>query len=141
MTEQTPNRLTEGEGYAAGNLAGIGEGWGFRKIRHALGVSEFGVNAIVMPPGFSAGRHWHDEQQELYFVHEGTIKIHFGMDGEQSVELGPGGLARVDAATVRRVENVGDSDATFLIVGAKGGYVGRDGRAPEDETRVQSAIE
>jgi mannose-6-phosphate isomerase-like protein (cupin superfamily) len=136
MTD-TRNGLIQGEGFAAGHLGDLGEGLGFRKVRRELGVNEFGVNAIVMPPGFSAGRHWHDEQEELYFVHEGTNMIHFGMDGEESVVLGPGGLARVDAPTVRRVENIGEGNATFLIVGAKGGYVGRDGHAPEGENRVQ----
>lgn len=136
---QTAKDVTSGDGWSAANLDGLGEGLGFRKIRTELGVSEFGVNAIVMPPGFSAGRHWHDQQQELYFVHNGTIAIHFGMEGDESVVLGPGGIARVDAATVRRVENVGDVDATFVIVGAKGGYVGRDGHAPEDENRVQQS--
>jgi hypothetical protein len=48
--------------------------------------------------------------------------------------LGPGGLARVDASTVRKIKNVGDEPAVYVIVGGKGGYVGRDGRVPEDET-------
>ena len=49
-------------------------------------------------------------------------------------EARPGGLARVDAATVRKVKNVGDTPAIYLVVGGKGGYVGRDGKLPEGET-------
>ena len=45
--------------------------------------------------------------------------------------LGPGGLARVDAPVHRAIKNVGETDATYVVVGAKGGYVGRDGREPE----------
>jgi hypothetical protein len=30
----------------------------------------------------------------------------------------------------RKVRNVGDADATYVVVGAKGGYVGRDGLSP-----------
>ncbi len=45
--------------------------------------------------------------------------------------LGPGGLARVAAATVRRLRNVAHEDAVVLVVGAKGGYVGRDAHVPE----------
>ena len=42
--------------------------------------------------------------------------------------LGPGGLARVDAATVRGMRNTSDSEeATYVCVGGAGGYVGRDG--------------
>jgi hypothetical protein len=32
------------------------------------------------------------------------------------------------------MRNVGDGDAIYVIVGAKGGYVGRDGKLPEGET-------
>ena len=40
----------------------------------------------------------------------------------------------MDAPTVRRIRNVGDEDAVYVVVGAKDGYVGRDGRLPEGET-------
>ena len=122
----------EGDGYAVGHLDGLGEGYGFRKIRRGLGVTAFGINAIVIPPGYEGGRHFHDEQEETYFVHSGQIEIEFG-DGS-SHRLGPGGIARVDAPTVRRIRNVSDSeDAIYVIVGGKDGYVGRDGRLPEGE--------
>jgi mannose-6-phosphate isomerase-like protein (cupin superfamily) len=86
----------------------------------------------VLPPGYATGIHYHDEQQELYFVHRGRIEIAFG-DGSAH-ELGPGGLARVDAATHRKVRNLSDSEeAVYVVVGGKDGYVGRDGRAPEGE--------
>jgi quercetin dioxygenase-like cupin family protein len=121
----------EGDGYAVGNLDEMGEGYGFRKIRRELGVKEFGINAITMPPGYETGSHYHEEQEELYFVHRGAIEMTFG-DG-QAHRLDEGGAARVDAATVRRVKNVGEDDAVYVVVGAKGGYVGRDGKAPEGE--------
>jgi mannose-6-phosphate isomerase-like protein (cupin superfamily) len=119
----------EGAGYAVANLDNLGEGYGFRKIRKELGVTEFGVNAIVQPAGIDAGPHMHERQQELYFVHSGRIEIEFG-DGK-AFELGPGGLARVDAETVRSVRNRGPEDAVYVIIGAEGGYVGRDGKLPE----------
>ena len=125
--------VVEGEGYSVAHLDDLGDGPGFRKIRKPLGVDAFGANAIVLPPSFETGRHFHDEQQELYFVHSGRVAIDFG-DGS-SHELGPGGLARVDASTVRRLRNLSDSeDAVYVIVGGKGGYVGRDGRLPDGET-------
>lgn len=122
-----------GDGYAVGNVGEIGEGYGFRKIRRELDVKEFGINAIVMPPGIETGFHYHDEQEEVYFVHRGTIEMEFGDGTSQRLE--EGGLARVDAATHRKVRNVGDVDAVYVIVGAKGGYVGRDGQMPEGEER------
>jgi mannose-6-phosphate isomerase-like protein (cupin superfamily) len=123
--------VTEGEGYAVGSLDDLGEAPGFRKVRKGLGVTAFGVNAIVMPPGIDSGFHYHDTQEELYFVHRGAIEMEFG-DGSVHA-LGEGGMARVDAATVRKVRNVGDVDAVYLCAGGKDGYVGRDGRVPEGE--------
>jgi len=131
-------KVTEGAGYALANLEDLGEGPGFRKVRTGLGVTAFGVNAIVVPPGVDAGAHFHDEQEELYFVHRGTIEMEFG-DGTVH-RLEEGGLARVDAATIRRLRNVGDLDAVYLCVGGKGGYVGRDGRLPEGEEERARAL-
>lgn len=126
-----------GEGYAVGSLDDLGDAPGFRKIRKGLGVTAFGVNAIVMPPGIESGFHYHDTQEELYFVHRGTIEMEFG-DGTVH-ELGEGGLARVDAATVRKIRNVGEIDAVYVCAGGKDGYVGRDGRVPEgEEQRVRA---
>jgi quercetin dioxygenase-like cupin family protein len=121
-----------GDGYAVGNVDEIGEGYGFRKVRRELDVKELGVNAIVMPPGYETGNHYHEEQEEVYFAHRGSIEMTFG-DGS-SHRLDPGGFARVDAPTVRRLKNVGDEDAVYVVFGAKGGYVGRDGKLPEGET-------
>ncbi|MBA3408707.1 MAG: cupin domain-containing protein [Solirubrobacterales bacterium] len=125
-----------GDGWAVGSLDGLGAGPGFRKVRTELGVTAFGVNAVVLPPGYSSGRHLHERQEELYFVHAGTVEFTFN-DGETQV-LAHGGLARVDAATVRSFRNVSDSeDAVYLCVGGAGGYVGRDGKLPEGETKAR----
>src|SRR5215212_930599 len=123
--------VLEGDGYAVANVDGLGEGPGFRKVRRELGVTAFGVNAIELPPGFETGRHLHDVQEELYFVHSGRIEL--TLNESATHLLGPGGLARVDAATVRKIKNVGDEPAVYLIAGGKDGYVGRDGRLPEGE--------
>jgi mannose-6-phosphate isomerase-like protein (cupin superfamily) len=126
--------ITTGDGWAVGSLGAMGEGPGFRKVRRALDVKEFGVNAVVVPPGIESGVHWHDRQEELYFVHRGTIEIEFGDGSVHRLEAG--GFARVDAPTPRKLRNVGDGDAVYVCVGAHGGYVGRDGRAPEGTARV-----
>jgi mannose-6-phosphate isomerase-like protein (cupin superfamily) len=128
-----PN-VTTGEGYAVGDLDALGEGYGFRKIRKGLGVTAFGVNAIVMPAGYETGSHYHDEQEELYFVYRGTLEMEFG-DGSKH-RLGEGALARVDAQTPRKLRNIGDGDAIFVCAGGKDGYVGRDGRMADGEQRV-----
>jgi mannose-6-phosphate isomerase-like protein (cupin superfamily) len=127
------SEVVEGDGYAlAPDLEALGEGYGFRKVRRGLGVTAFGVNAIVLPPGYETGRHFHEQQEELYFIHRGRVAVEFG-DGTTH-ELGPGGLVRVDPATVRKFRNLSDSeDAIYLVAGGKDGYVGRDGRLAEGE--------
>jgi mannose-6-phosphate isomerase-like protein (cupin superfamily) len=119
--------MTDQTGYAVSSLDQMGEGPGFRKIRRELGVTAFGINALVIPPGYDAGMHFHDEQEETYFVHQGEVEFRFG-DG-QSYRVGPGGVIRVDAQTRRGLRNVGADQAVVVVAGGKGGYVGRDGQA------------
>ena len=71
-------KVSRGEGYAVGHLDDLGDGPGFRKVRKGLEVTAFGVNAIVMPPGIETGFHYHDVQEELYFIHRGVIEMEFG---------------------------------------------------------------
>jgi quercetin dioxygenase-like cupin family protein len=133
MSETNEHSISKGDGYAVANLSDLGEGPGFRKIRKPLGLTAFGANAIVLPPTYETGRHYHEEQEELYFLHSGRVEIEFG-DGSAH-ELTPGGLAWVDASTVRKIKNLSDSeDAVYVVVGGKDGYVGRDGKQPEGET-------
>ena len=61
--------------HAFGSLDELGEGYGFRKIRKPLGVTAFGVNAVVYPPHYEGFLHYHDMQDELYFVHSGCAQV------------------------------------------------------------------
>lgn len=134
MEARAGDGTTRGDGYSVANISDLGDGPGFRKIRKELGVNAFGVNAIVLPPSYETGSHYHDEQEELYFLHSGRVEIEFG-DGSTHV-LEPGGLARVAPETTRKVRNLSDSEeAVYVVIGGKDGYVGRDGKLPEGETR------
>ncbi len=138
MAETGARGAVNGDGYAVANLADLGEGYGFRKIRKELGVTAFGVNAVVIPPSYTTSRHYHEEQEELYFLHKGRVAIEFGDGSTQELEAG--GLARVDAATVRGLRNLSDTeDAVYIAIGGKDGYVGRDGKLPEGEDIDQIA--
>jgi len=118
-----------GDGWAAASIDDLGEGPGFRKVRSTLGVTEFGVNAVALPPGYTSRRHFHERQQELYLVLRGEIEFELGDDTQT---LGPGGLVRVDAPTVRSLRNTSETEeALYFCVGGEGGYVGRDGQVPD----------
>jgi len=82
--------------YSFSSLGDLGDGYGFRKVRGALRVTAFGVNAIVYPPAYEGFHHYHDTQDELYFVHQGTARVEVG--GEERI-LGPGGFVRQGAGT------------------------------------------
>jgi mannose-6-phosphate isomerase-like protein (cupin superfamily) len=117
-------------GHSFGAIEELGEGYGFRKVRRALGVSAFGVNAIVMPPGYLGFHHYHETQDELYFVHSGSAR--FEVEGEERI-LEPGGLCHVESTTPRRVSNASESeDLVLLVIGGKGGYVERDGHMVDE---------
>jgi mannose-6-phosphate isomerase-like protein (cupin superfamily) len=117
-------------GYAFGSIEEMGDGV-FRKVRRELGITAFGANVLVLAPGVEARPHFHDEQDELYFVHAGRAR--FRLPGETR-ELGPGGMAHVEAKTPRQVVSVGDEELVLLVIGAKEGYVGRDGHLADPDT-------
>jgi uncharacterized cupin superfamily protein len=109
----------------------LGEGPGFRKVRRALGVTAFGVNGVVYPPGFVGFQHWHDEQDELYFVHRGRARVEVG---DEVRELGEGGLFHAESTTPRLIINASDTeDLVMLVIGGKDGYVERDGHLVDME--------
>jgi len=122
--------------YSVNSLDALGEGYGFRKIRKPLGVTAFGVNAIVFPPRYEGPNHYHETQDELYFVHRGTAT--FIVDGDEHT-VGAGGLVHVESTTPRCVENRTDEELVVLVVGGKDGYVERDGQlvGPEDLAKRQ----
>jgi len=115
----------------------LGDSYGFRKIRRALGVTAFGANVIVYPPGYEGFHHYHDTQDELYFVHAGSAR--FEVDGEERI-LSPGGLCHVESTTPRKVSNASETeDLVLLVVGGKGGYVERDGHMVDEADMARRA--
>jgi mannose-6-phosphate isomerase-like protein (cupin superfamily) len=125
-------------GYSFSSIGELGDGYGFRKVRRALKVTAFGVNAIVYPPGYEGFEHYHDTQDELYFVHAGTARVEVG--GEERM-LGPGGFLHVESTTKRKLSNASETDdLVVLVIGGKGGYVERDGHMvdPADVERRAS---
>ncbi|HET7045930.1 MAG TPA: cupin domain-containing protein [Gaiellaceae bacterium] len=125
-------------GYKVSSLDELGDGYGFRKVRAPLGVTAFGVNAIVYPPGGEGVNHFHDSQDELYFVHRGTARL--VVEGEERL-VGEGGLIHVESTTPRLIANGGDGDLVLLIVGGKDGYVERDGHlVNQDDLAKRQAL-
>ena len=102
-------------GFAYGSIDDFGSGV-FRKVRRELGVTAFGVNAMVLAPGTGWFEHFHEEQDELYFVHRGRAA--FDVEGER-FELGPGGVCHVESTTPRKFWNPGEETLVLMVVGGK----------------------
>jgi mannose-6-phosphate isomerase-like protein (cupin superfamily) len=121
--------------YSFGSIDERGDGYGFRSVRRALGITAFGVNAIVMPPGYDGFAHYHDTQDELYLVHRGRARVE--VEGEVR-KLGPGGLFHAESTTPRKVSNASESeDLVLFVVGGKDGYVPRDGHLTDPERDLE----
>ena len=117
-------------GYHVSSLDELGDGYGFRKVREPLGVTAFGVNGLVFPPHYEGPNHFHDTQDELYFIHRGRAIFTFD-DGRH--EVGEGGIVHVESTTHRMITNAGDDDLVMFVIGGKGGYVEHDGHLVDME--------
>jgi mannose-6-phosphate isomerase-like protein (cupin superfamily) len=125
--------------HAFSSLDELGQGPGFRKIRKPLGVTAFGVNALVYPAGYEGFSHYHDTQDELYFVHRGRVRVEVE---DETRDLDEGGLFHAESTTPRKISNPFDEDAVVFVVGGKGGYIERDGHLvdPKSDAKRRAAF-
>lgn len=90
-----------------------------RRLGDALGLSDFGVNLVELPPGAaSALRHWHSAEDEFVYVLSGTLTL-ITDAGEQELPAGScAGFPR-NADDGHCLVNKGDAPATYLEVGSR----------------------
>ena len=111
--------------HAFGTIDELGDGYGFRKVRQALGVTAFGVNAIV-----DAAR----------ATTASTTTTTSRTSSTSSTPARPASRSTARSACSARAASATSSrrhrarcrtpatdDLVLLVVGGKGGYVGRDG--------------
>ena len=90
-----------------------------RRIGDALGLRNFGVNLVTLPPGTaSSQRHWHSHQDEFVYIVEGEATLVTDA-GEQA--LGPGMVAGFPAgrADGHHLVNRSGADVVYLVVGER----------------------
>jgi len=90
-----------------------------KKIGDALGLTDFGVNLVELPPGtVSSLRHWHSHEDEFVYVLRGELTLVTDA-GEQI--LGPGSVAGFpkNVADGHHLKNTGADTAVFLEVGSR----------------------
>ena len=128
-----------------------------RRLGDAAGLTQFGVNRLVLPPGaWSSQRHWHSAEDEFVWVVSGEVVL---VDDSGETVLGAGACAGFKAGHPHghQLQNRSNAEAVVLEVGARrpeadsttypdidlriepgGGYLHRDG-TPYPDTPRRSA--
>lgn len=90
-----------------------------RPVSSALGTDDFAMNFFRLQPGesFSGGLHTHHDQEEVFYVEEGTATFEVGADREEIV-VEAGELIRFSAGEFQTGLNRGDDELVGWALGA-----------------------
>ncbi|WP_293678700.1 cupin domain-containing protein [uncultured Phenylobacterium sp.] len=95
----------------------LGATW--RKLGDAVGLDDFGVNLVRLPPGkWSSQRHWHTQEDELVFVLEGEVVL-VEDDGDHVLRPGDCAAWKAGVANGHCLQNRSGADAVYLEVGSR----------------------
>ena len=85
----------------------------------AGGLSQFGVNLVILQPGAkSSMRHWHMKQDEFAMVTEGQLVL-IEDDGETMLHPGDCMAWPAGVENGHQLVNRSDAEARFLVVGTR----------------------
>jgi uncharacterized cupin superfamily protein len=88
-----------------------------RRLGDALGLTNFGVNLLRVPPGCaSSQRHWHTRQDEFVYVLAGEVVL-VTDGGEQTLSAGMAAGFPAGTGDGHHLVNRSDRDALLLEVG------------------------
>ncbi len=90
-----------------------------RPVGDLLGLERMRATVWYFEPGEEVSYHAHAEQEELYYVLEGTFSLKLGRSGEtERVEAGPGTLWAAGPEVGHGHRYVGDDRGVVLSIGA-----------------------
>ena len=95
----------------------LGPTW--KKLGDAVGLDQFGVNLVRLPPGkWSSQRHWHTEEDELVFMLQGEVVL---VEDDAEHVLRPGDCAawKAGVANGHCLQNRSGADAVYLEIGTR----------------------
>ena len=99
------------------NAVCLGSTW--RKLGDAVGLSDFGVNLVRLPPGkWSSQRHWHTEEDELVFMLEGEVVL-VEDDGDHTLSPGDCAAWKAGVTNGHCLQNRSGADAVYLEIGSR----------------------
>ena len=112
-------------GYPPPHDAAVAGRWQ-RRLGRAGGLTNFGVNHVVLKPGaWSSQRHWHDGEDEFLVMLDGEAVL---VEDEGRTPLVAGDCASFPKGTGNghHVINEGERDCAFVVIGGGrnvgGGY-------------------
>jgi uncharacterized cupin superfamily protein len=92
-----------------------------RALGDALGLTQFGVNQVRLPPGtWSAMRHWHMHEDEFVYVLDGEVTLVTNA-GRQVLRAGEAAGFPAGKADGHQLLNESSRDAIYLEVGRRAG--------------------
>jgi uncharacterized cupin superfamily protein len=90
-----------------------------RPLGDPLGLTQFGVNLVLLPPGcWSSQRHWHTHEDEFVYVLDGELTLVTDA-GEQVLRAGAAAGFPAGRPDGHHLINRSDRPATYLEVGTR----------------------
>lgn len=90
-----------------------------QRLGDAVGLSDFGVNLMRLPPGgWSSQRHWHSHEDEFVFVLEGELVL-IEDAGETILRAGDCAAFPKNSGNGHHMINRAASTAVYLEVGSR----------------------
>jgi mannose-6-phosphate isomerase-like protein (cupin superfamily) len=80
------------------------------------------INWCALKVGMSFRPHYHEDLEEIFIVLKGNARIRLG---DKQAELGRGEAVVVPPPLIHEMENVGDEEVEYIVVGVSGGKGGR----------------
>jgi uncharacterized cupin superfamily protein len=89
------------------------------RLGDAVGLTQFGVNLLRLPPGqWSSQRHWHEAEDEFTYVLEGAVVLVTDA-GETPLNAGDCAGFKAGEPNGHTFENRSEADAVLLEVGSR----------------------
>jgi uncharacterized cupin superfamily protein len=89
------------------------------RLGDAVGLTQFGVNLLRLPPGqWSAQRHWHHHEDEFIYVLDGEVVLVTDA-GEETLTAGDCAGFKAGVADGHCLQNRSDREAVLLEVGTR----------------------
>ena len=92
------------------------------RLGDAGGLSQFGANIIILPPGCrSSIRHWHQNEDEFVMVLQGDLTL-VDDNGETALKQGDCAAFPAGDQNGHTILNTSDHEARFLVVGTRANH-------------------